>query len=153
MKKKVLCRGGLGFFMGVSVSCTISIIISIIIGGGEMYFVVPYLIGDFGSEVGAVLFQYFLSGFLGSVFAMVGLVFEAENFSLLKQTSIHFIISVISIVFVSYNLYWMERSFAGVFSYLLIFILIYIAIWTFQYILQKRNLEIINKELLKNKGV
>jgi hypothetical protein len=145
--KKALLRGLLGFPLGVFLSVTITLIISIIKGTGEYYFVVPELIWIINHEVYAFLLQYILSGILGFAFAAGSAVFEVDHWSISKQTGIHFLISACSMLPIAYICRWMENTIIGIISYVLIFVLIYVAIWFIQYSFWKKKIIEINMKL------
>ncbi len=71
-------------------SYLITIVISLTVGDGNYYPCVPSLTERFGNEVTAVIVQTVLSAILGAGFAGSSLIWEKDEWSLLKQTSIYF---------------------------------------------------------------
>lgn len=149
MLKKIVYRGLLGFSLGVFVGYSITIVISLFLGNGTYSSFVPSLIEVTTTEINAVILQFFLSGFLGMVFAIGSVVWEIESWSILKQTVIHFCISVVVLLPVAYLGHWMEHSVWGITSYFLIFIGLYCMIWGIQYSVWKRKIQEINQKLEK----
>lgn len=152
MKKKVVLRGILGFPIGVAIGYVITIIISLIWANGYYSPCVPELAIIMGSEIKAVSLQALLSGILGMVFAAISVIWEMENWSLVKQTGIYFIISSLIMLPIAYFTHWMNHSLKGVLSYFGIFILIFAIIWIVQYIIARRNVKKMNETLCKQQG-
>ena len=145
--KKALLRGLLGFPMGIFLSVSVTILISLTLGTGEYNPVVPDLINITNSELNAVILQYILSGVLGFMFAAGSAVFEVEQFSLVKQVVIHFFISVFTMFPIAYILRWMDHSVRGIVTYVGIFLFLYVVIWIIQYLTWKKKILQINKKL------
>ncbi len=149
--KKALLRGLLGAPLGVFIGYTITILISFFnMENAIFYPVVPQLAEEMGNEIIAVTVQYVLSAILGFAFAMGSAVFEVEEWSITKQTTIHFIISTIAMFPIAYFTYWMEHTFWGILSYIIVFILIYISIWALQMYFWKKRIKGINDKIQKH---
>lgn len=151
MKKRIVLRSLLGFPLGLAIGYLITIIISLAFADGYYSPCVPELTTTMGSEINAVLLQAFLCGILGSGFGAASVIWELEDWGLVKQTGIYFsIISVIMmpIAFVSH---WMEHSLKGILSYFGIFFIIFVIIWVIQYTIAKHNVKKINDVLYQKK--
>ncbi len=147
MKKKIFLRGAFGFPIGITIGYIITIITSAIWAGGYYSPCVPELISTTGSEINAVILQALLSGLLGMGFAASSVIWEMENWGIVKQTGIYFgIISVIMMP-VAYFLYWMEHSAMGFLSYFGIFAFIFIIIWLIQFFTGRRIVKRLNENL------
>lgn len=149
MKKKAIYRGLFGFPIGVFIGYTITIIISLFWGNGYYSPVVPSLVEQCGSEISAVILQFFLSGILGSACAASSVVWENDNWSILKQSVIHFLILSFTMLPIAYFMHWMEHTFIGIAIYFGIFIVIYVLIWAIQYNIWKRRIKQINDKIKK----
>jgi len=145
--KKAMLRGILGFPLGIFLAVTITMLISIIKGTGQYYSVVPELINRTHNEVNAFVLQYILSGLLGFAFAAGSAVFEVEDWSITKQTVIHFFISTIAIFPIAYTCRWMDNSVGGIATYISVFILTYAIVWVVQYSVWKKKIKEINGKL------
>ena len=64
-------------------------------------------------------------GLVGMVYAAGSVVWEVDRWSLAGQTAAYFLITLGSVLPVAYAAYWMERSVAGVLSYVAIFCAIF----------------------------
>jgi hypothetical protein len=100
-----------------------------------------------GNEITAVILQYVLSAILGFASAFGSAVFEIEEWSITKQTIIHFLILTTSMFPVAYFTYWMRHTLSGILSYLFIFVVLYILLWFLQMHFWKKRIEGINRKL------
>ena len=141
MKKQIFTRALLGFPLGVAVGYIITIAVSLIWADGYYTPCVPELKELMGSEINAVMLQALLSGLLGAGFGGGSIIWELDNWSLVKQTGIYFLIISSLMLPVAYFTYWMEHSTAGFLSYFGIFVLIFTGIWIFQFFTGKRNVK------------
>lgn len=140
MKKEIIKRGFVGILGGIVISYIITITISMTVKDGNYYPCVPSLITTFGSEINAVIIQTLLSAILGAAFAVASIIWEMDNWSLLKQTGIYFAIVTVVMMSVAYVCEWMEHTVAGFISYFAIFFGIFIVVWVVQYIIWKRRI-------------
>lgn len=147
MKKKVLFRTVLGFPIGIAIGYVITILISLVWGQGYYSPCVPELIRIMGNEIHAVILQTVLCGLLGVAFAASSVIWEMENWSLVKQTGIYFLIISVVMMPVAYFTHWMEHSVRGFLIYFGIFAAIFIAIWLIQYAIGKHTVRKMNSKL------
>lgn len=147
MKKKIALRSILGFPIGIALGYIITIVISLIFADGYYLPCVPELIQVMGNEINAVMVQALLCGLLGAGFAASSIIWEMENWSIVKQTGIYFLIISLIMLPIAYFSYWMEHSIAGFFSYFGIFVLIFAVIWVIQFAAGKHNVKEMNKKL------
>ncbi|MGB4984270.1 MAG: DUF3021 domain-containing protein [Erysipelotrichaceae bacterium] len=147
MKKEIFKRALLGFPLGIAIGYVISIISSLIFANGYYSACVPMLIEKMGSEINAVILQTVLSGLLGSVFAGSSIIWELDEWSIIKQTVIYFMIISITMIPIAYITNWMEHSIEGFLIYFLVFVVIFSIIWLTQYLIWKANITKINSKL------
>ena len=147
MKKKVILRSLIGAPIGLTISFIITLIISVIINKGEFYPVVPQLTALCGSELNAVVIQTICSLVYGAALGGASVIWDMENWSLLKQTVIHCIVISVSMLPIAYCMYWMPHSFWGIAGYIAIFFFIYLFIWFSQYFAMKKRIQEFNKKV------
>ena len=147
MKKEILKRCLLGAPIGLAIGTIITIIISLSVGDGTFYAVVPSLITDMGSEINAMMLQTALSMFYGAAWAGASLVWDAEGWSLLKMTLVHLAIASVATFPVAYFARWMPHTLSGVMIYVGIFLLIYAGIWVSQYSTMKKRVKEMNEKI------
>lgn len=145
MKLKVWNRCVLGAFLGPGITTGIAIVISLIIGDGTYYAVMPQLAQDFGSELNAVLVQTMVSLMYGAIWGGASFVWEMENWGITRQTVTHLLIVSLSTLPVAYLMRWMDRNVMGVVSYFAIFLAVYAGVWVFQFSRMKRRIACINR--------
>ncbi len=137
MKKELFFRLFIGLLGGIVLSYLITIAISLVVGDGNYYPCVPSLTERFGNEIKAVIIQTVLSAILGAGFAGCSLIWGKDEWSLLKQTSIYFLIVSVLMMAIAYICEWMEHSVKGILSYFGIFFAIFIVVWIVQYLIWK----------------
>lgn len=147
MKKKMICRSLLGMPIGIAISYVITILISVRVGDGSYYPVVPTLETTLGSEIVAVLIQLICSAVYGAVFAGASVIWEIESWSLFRMTVTHMlVISVVSFP-IAWLMMWIPRDFWGAVIYFAIFFAIYAVIWFSQYGTMKKKIAQLNAGL------
>ena len=147
MKKKVILRSLIGAPIGLSISFIITLIISVIINKGEYYPVMPKLTALCGNELNAVVIQTICSLIYGAAFGGASVIWDMENWNLLKQTVIHCLIISVSMLPIAYCMYWMPHNFWGIASYIFIFFFIYFFIWISQYFAMKKKIQAFNDKV------
>ena len=147
MKKKMILRGLFGLPVGIAIGFVITLLISICIGDGSFYPVMPELIQTAGNELNAVILQTILCAVLGAGFAMASVIWEMDSWSLAKQSGVYFLVISLVMLPIAYFANWMKHSIAGVLSYVGIFVVIFAAVWLSQYLLWKRRIKKMNARI------
>lgn len=150
MKKSLIFRCLVGAPVGLAISTIITIIISLTVGDGRFYAVVPDLITDCGSEINAVLLQAVCSLLYGAAWSGASLIWEKEEWSLLCQTILHLIICSAATFPIAYFMRWMNHSILGILSYFGVFFIVYFVIWLSQYFAMRRKIRKINSAVKNN---
>ncbi len=151
MKKTIILRGALGFPIGLAICYLISIFTSYVWAKGYYVPCEPELVSAMGNEINAVIFQALLSGILGIGFSASSVIWKMEEWSSVKQTGIYFAIVSVIMLPISYFTYWMEHSIAGLLSYIVIFVFIFVIIWIVEFAIWKHNVNKMNENLYKTK--
>lgn len=147
MKKKILVRSLLGAPIGVTVSLVITIIFSLALGNGE-FFPAPHELMDLcGNETVAVIVQLFCSLFIGAVGGGSSVIWEIEEWSLLKQTLVHFAVIAVPFIGVGYILNWLPHYLYGALGYVGGFIAVYVIMWISIYFSTKAKVKKMNEHL------
>lgn len=152
MKKKIILRGMLGVPLGLAMGYVITIVISLIWANGYYSPCVPDLVTAMGSEINAVLLQAILCGILGSGFGAASVIWEMEDWGIVKQTGIYFLIISVIMLPIAYLTHWMEHSLKGILFYFAIFFMIFVAIWIVQFAIAKHNVKKLNETLYKKQN-
>ncbi len=149
MKKKLIQRGLLGFPLGIALEFVIAVMISMCVADGAFHPVAPELIETTGNELNAVILQTVLSGIMGAGFAMASVIWEIDSWSLAKQSGVYFAAACIVMFPVAYVTNWMRHDVAGVLSYVVVFVGIFVFIWLTQYFIWKSRIKKMNDGLQK----
>lgn len=152
MKKKIILRSVLGVPVGLTIGYLITIIISLIWANGYYSPCVPELAIMMGNEINAVILQALLCGLLGAGFAASSVIWEIEDWGLVKQTGIYFLIISVIMMPIAYITYWMEHSMKGFLSYFGTFVFIFVAIWIVEFVIGKHNVKKMNENLHKTQS-
>ncbi len=147
MKKKVILRSLIGGPIGLCISYLITILISAAANHGEYYPTAPELTNAFGNELNAVIIQAVCSLLYGAVFAGASVIWETDNWSILKQTIVHCLIVSLTTLPIAYLLHWMPHHVWGILIYFGIFFGIYFSIWLTQYLSMKKKIRVLNTKV------
>ena len=147
MRKEILKRCLFGAPIGIAIGVIVTIIISLALGDGKFYAVVPDLVNDMGSEINAVILQTVLSMVYGAAWAGASVVWDAEGWSLLKMTLVHLAIASVATFPIAYFARWMPHTFGGLMMYIGIFLLVYAGIWISQYSAMKKRVKELNEKI------
>lgn len=131
-----LRRGLMGIPLGVFISQIILIIL--------------IMLGKIDSVTTSIIIEQFIvSSIVGFYFASISIIYEVDEWSLLKQTIIH---AIANIPFFPIAIYagWIENNLKSIIIYFIIYILIYMCIWMSITIYWRNKTKIINKKLNNN---
>ena len=149
MKVTFIKRALLGFPLGMAIGYTISIVFSLAFAKGYYGAVHPELIETFGNEINAVIVQAILWGFIGFIFSGFSVIWEKDNWSLVKQTIITFFVYLLPMMVVGYTLKWFTFNILQVIIFILIFIFIFFFIWISIYLKTKKDVVAFNEKIKK----
>ena len=149
MRKEIIKRCLFGAPVGLAIGTIVTIFISLSVGDGKFYAVVPTLITDMGSEINAVILQTVLSMVYGAAWSGASVVWDAEGWSLLKMTLVHLVITSLATFPIAYLARWMPHNIGGVLLYFGIFVAVYLCIWISQYSAMKKRVQQMNERIQK----
>ncbi|MBR6340378.1 MAG: DUF3021 domain-containing protein [Treponema sp.] len=147
IKKAVAKRAILGFIYGVFIGQTILILESLFMRDGNFYFVSKSLLDLTGTKIAAVIVQYFMTGLLGTTFAATTVIFEMDNWSLLKQTILHFVITSIVMYIAGFLCGWFPHTLVSTLIWFGVFIVVYLIFWLSFSLYYKNKVKKINEAL------
>lgn len=147
MKKKIFLRFLFGIPVGITIGTIIGIVFSVFFGEGFYQPCTPTLLQSFNSQLSAFIFQTILCGIIGGIYSASSVIWKKEEWSLMRQTLAYFLINSCSMILIAYVLGWMDRSFAGFLSYMIIFVIIFVVIWIVFYLSFKISIDKINKKI------
>ncbi len=129
-----------GSLSGIGISSLISLGISLAFG--EYSPAAPALLESFGSLNSAVLLQTVFSAILGALFTFASGMWDKNEWSILKRTVIHYLITVIPISLFAYILKWSELT-----GFLVSYTAVYIIIWLLSYFKIRNDIKKLNEKL------
>lgn len=148
MRKKLLRRVLLGAPLGLALSYAITIAISLTVGDGRFYAVVPALTTACGGdEALAVTLQALCSLLYGGAWGGASVIWESERLNLAAQSALHLAVCSCATFPTAWLLHWMRHSLGGVLSYFAIFCGVYLLVWLGQYWAIRRRLRQVNNRL------
>ncbi|MBO4638419.1 MAG: DUF3021 domain-containing protein [Treponema sp.] len=147
IKKAIAKRAVLGFIYGVFIGQTILIIESLFMRDGNFYAVSASLLELAGTKIAAVIIQYFLTGIIGLTFASTTVIFEMDEWSLLRQSITHFIITSIVMYIAGFLCGWFPHTVGSTLVWFGVFVVVYLIFWVCFSLYYKNKVKKINDAL------
>ncbi len=147
--KKALGFGLLGIPIGIAISTTIALAISLFFGSYSP--VSPPLIDLMGGLMNAALFQYLASAALGFICGFGSAIWAVERWSLLRKTVIHFLLLTFTLLPLSIACRWITPGFISILIYFVIFAVLYLIIWIVQYLIIRHKISKMNDRLYEKR--
>ena len=147
--KKALGFGLLGIPIGIAISTTIALAISLFFGSYSP--VSPPLIDLMGGLMNAALFQYLASVALGFICGFGSAIWAVERWSLLRKTLIHFLLLTFTLLPISIACRWVAPSFISILIYFVVFAALYLIIWSVQYLIIRHKISKMNDRLYEKR--
>lgn len=142
----------MGVPIGITIGYLITVVGSAIAAPDNVYSpVVPAFAEAMGGQIQAVGLQTLLCAVMGFTFGGMRVVFDKDDWSMLKQTLVYFLVTGTVAIVSAYVCCWMEHTVWGVVRYLLIFIAVFLVVWFILYSLARRDAGELNAGL-KNKN-
>lgn len=138
-----------GIFSGTFIGLMISFVISWRVGLGEYFPGTPIFMAQFDTELEAFGWSIALWSIVGMMFSVANLIYDKDDWSILKQMSIHFISTYVGLYTLNIMLNWFEYTFKDWLNFTVIFIIIYAIIAFVSMMRVKLSLDKINEKLNK----
>ncbi|MGN0794949.1 MAG: DUF3021 domain-containing protein, partial [Aristaeellaceae bacterium] len=129
MKKQIALRAVIGALTGALIGQLVMVCISLCIGEGSIVVASEALLEQAGSEVMAYILQMLGCMLYGGVWAAGSLVWEKENWSLMRQSIVHCALYSLSALPVAWMMHWFEHSVVGFLCYFGGFVALYATHW------------------------
>lgn len=133
------------FLAGIGIGTLIEMSITLVTG--KYYIAIPSFLANHDILYVKVI-QTLLYGGFGLVGQIGSYLYDNEKFSILAATSLHLAMYVLYFSVVGIYLQWFSIS-KLIFA-IILFVVIYFAIWTYRYYIEKSKIDSLNKKL-KNK--
>lgn len=147
MAKKILKRCMVGAPWGVALQILVVVLYSYRRGDGEIYHASAWLLGVYGTELNAFAAECLGAMLIGMLWAASALIFQETDWSLLKQTAVHFAVCMVPSLVIGFVLHWLPRNRYGLLQNLLLFGLLYVVNWVVQFFWMRRRVKQMNAQL------
>lgn len=97
----------------------------------------------------AAQMTYGYSAFIGIMFSLTNGIWKKEDWSLLKQTSVFFIINIAFVMYAGYQLYWFPHNTISILIFIGEFVVVFAVIWLVMYLKIKKETERLNQVVHK----
>lgn len=108
---------------------------------------IGYIKGIETIEMKTLIMYLVTASIVGLIFSFASFIFEKEEWSILKQTSIHFIVLLGTFLPTAILIGWVPNRFGPILVCIGIFIFIYFIIWFIMTLYWKRKIKKINHQL------
>ena len=149
--KKVTGYMLFGIPSGILIGLITSLIFSWQAGYGIFYPGPPAFMSLFNNELEALTAALVLWSIVGMMFSISSLIFEKLEWSILKQTSLHFLCTYTGLLALNVFLNWFDYTLGNVAEFTLTFMIIYAVVWSVSMIRVKKSLDQINQRLKKER--
>ena len=147
--KRYLKIGFNGAGIGIVVGYLMALIFSWVFGSSSFYASRPGVVDSFNNSLTAATVSTGLWALIGLVFGFGGLIFDQEQWSITKQTVIHLLVTYVTFTPLAILCGWFPLNLGWIGIYTLIFIAVYVAIWSSEFQATKREIRRLNR-LLKH---
>lgn len=143
----------LTLIIGITGGITIGLVFSIVFSYlyvGAYHPSTPVFMNKFDNQLNAITISVVIWGLMGVVFSLGSLVFRQESWGITKQAIVHFAITYLGFSLLALSAHWFPINVVWLVMYTLIFILIYLIIWSVQFMIGKRYVKQINRRIKHN---
>ncbi|AYW47084.1 DUF3021 domain-containing protein [Tetragenococcus osmophilus] len=151
MLKKVAFRLLAGVIVGTFIGLALSIGYSFYYGEEIYQPATPEFVNYFSNELYAFLAAITLWSAMGSIFSLGSLLFSDTDWSILKMTLTHFIITYLTFLPLAVLAGWTTLDLGILLEFTLTFFMIYVVIWFTTMLKVKKEIQTLNDHLKQNK--
>ncbi|KRM95174.1 integral membrane protein [Liquorilactobacillus aquaticus DSM 21051] len=149
MNNKLLKLAFHGIPVGIALGLLISLFFSYAYGLEDYVPSAPQFTEMFSRPLNAVAISIILWGLMGILFSISSLIFEKEGWSITRQTITHFFVTFCGFTPLAVLCGWFPLQWGVLVSFTIIFVIIYVVIWSINMASGRRDVEKINKKLKK----
>lgn len=149
MIRKIIKYAFTGFIIGMAVGNIITIIESILIGGGYLIFP-DLLMAKAGNMANALAIQTFMSGVHGAICFAGVFFYHFEEWSMTRIVITHYMLIMISFVTIGSWLGWISLSFVDIGMMAILLGIAYFIVWMIMYLRCLKEVNMLN-DMIGNK--
>lgn len=147
--KKMIRHVLVGILSGTFIGLIISVVISWQYDYGVFYPGPPAFMKLFNNQVDALIAAIGLWSLVGVMFAVSSLIFDKLEWSILRQTLSHFVVTYFGLMTLNVLLNWFDYTIGNILEFSVTFVIIYVIIWSVSMLRVKTSLDKINDQLNK----
>lgn len=133
--------------LGIAIGVILSVIFSSILGQGEYMPSTPTFMELFTTPVRAMASSIILWALMGNVFYFSESIFKQEQWSLLKMSLLHYLVTLICFFPLAYLAGWFPHNILWIASFLLMYTGIYLIIYLGNYLSTWLEIKKINQKV------
>ena len=145
--KQIIRHINVGISSGVFIGLMVSFLISWQVGEGKFYPSTPFFMSKFDTELEALGWSIVLWSLIGIMFSFASLIYEKNNWSIVKQAVIHFMCTYLGLLFLNVLLNWFSYTLKDVIRFTVVFIAIYLTVVMISMFKVRLSLKEINQQL------
>ena len=137
--KKAVILGAIGMILGIFI-------------GAGFWYLMSGEVPETSTSLSAMMLHLLLSGVLGMVANGSSVIYEIEEWSIVRATITHFIIAMGVFYVIAFTLRWFSPSDPACWIMSAIMVIVYFTIWMVQSLIFKHKVKRMNEELRKWKS-
>lgn len=137
--KKAVILGAIGMILGIFI-------------GAGFWYLMSGEVPETSTSLSAMMLHLLLSGVLGMVANGSSVIYEIEEWSIIRATITHFIIAMGVFYVIAFTLRWFSPSDPACWIMSAIMVIVYFTIWMVQSLIFKHKVKRMNEELRKWKS-
>ena len=137
--KKAVILGAIGMILGIFI-------------GAGFWYLMPGEAPETSTSLNAMMLHLLLSGVLGMVANGSSVIYEIEEWSIVRATITHFIIAMGVFYVIAFTLRWFSPADPACWIMSAILVIVYFTIWMVQSLIFKHKVKRMNEELRKWKS-
>ncbi|KEP86965.1 membrane protein [Oenococcus oeni IOEB_0501] len=150
--KKIISKILFGIPAGICIGFVIALTFSFVYQSQNFVPSAPRFVGHFSSNTLATAVSLIFWACMGIVFSISGMTFEKDEWSITRQTIVHFAITYIGFTPLAILAGWFPLNIFWMISYTLIYLIVYVIIWFVSMLIAKEKIEELNKIIKNNKS-
>ncbi len=149
LKDRAIVLSSIGFALGMLSGILVTAILTTTeINDGKLYLCAPGFTAFIGNELAAFAIEALVLGVYGAACMGFSVVYRIENWSILKATVTHSLVTVTIYFATATFLRWYSpASMSDILIMLAIFMILYVSIWLTNFLVYKIQIKEINKKL------
>ncbi|WP_067142805.1 DUF3021 family protein [Oceanivirga salmonicida] len=147
MKKEMIKRIFMGPFIGIGNGIIISLIFNYINSSNIYYATNLSFYNKFDNHLTPTVISFACFAIIGIISNLASMIYDIKNMSIFLKTLMHIFIIYLTVFIIGKYLHWFGGDIYSIILNFIIFSIIYLIIWVIFYLIEKKEIEKINKKL------